>query len=150
LWSHLDKCNIIPIDPNTGLAPNVPVQLYGYRQIVPGAALEIDPLMTGVMGEPFAKHCIVSFGWNKTISLGAGGALLTNDRQDFADFNTGLPSLLYQPLQRELEHLHSIIDAKKRMANYWDQHLGDVLPRLPGEVIIPWRTMRRVPNGKRD
>src|SRR5512139_3134309 len=69
---------LVPIDPDTGLAP-VPVQLYGYRQIFPGAKLEIDPLMTGLMGEPFADSAIVSFGYSKTIDIGGGGAILTGD-----------------------------------------------------------------------
>src|SRR6478735_5551470 len=69
---------LVPIDPETGLAP-VPVQLYGYRQIFPEAKLEIDPLMTGLLGQPFAESTIVSFGYAKTIEIGGGGAILTGD-----------------------------------------------------------------------
>src|SRR5512143_435143 len=68
---------LVPVDRHTGLAP-VPVQLYGYRQTFPGAKLEIDPLMTGLMGEPFADSTIVSFGYSKTIDIGGCGAILTH------------------------------------------------------------------------
>ncbi len=145
-----DPWHIIPVDANTGIVPNLPVQLYGYRQIVPAAALEIDPLMTGIMGKPFAKHSIVSFGWNKTIELGAGGILLTNDPQDVTDFPDTFPPLLFEPLEEELGRLHEKIQAKWLLSKYWDQHLGDSLERIPQEQVIPWRTIRRVPDGKRD
>ena len=32
----------------------------------------------------------------------------------------------------------------------WDAELGDLLIRVPKEQVMPWRVMRRVPNGKRD
>src|SRR6185312_2012944 len=70
---------LVPIDPETGLAP-VPIQLYGYRQEFSNADIEIDPLMTGLFGRPFAESVVISFGYAKTIDIGGGGAILTNDK----------------------------------------------------------------------
>ena len=145
----------VPVYPKTGLATDVPVQLYGYRQLVRDAELEIDPLMTGVMGQPFAKSSIISFGWGKTIELGAGGALLTNDRDMAVHEHRYVPKpyfpqVLREPLAHKLENLHGTIQDKWLMMKYWDQLLGDTLTRIPQEVVVPWRIIRRVPNGKRD
>lgn len=142
--------NFVPVDSHDGMAAGIPVQLYGFREIVNGADIEIDPLMTGAMGPPFAPRCIVSFGRHKTISLGAGGALLTNEVHDLAEFHSRMPEILREPLSRELDNLHDNIQAKWLMASHWDKVLGDCLPRIPRETKIPWRTIRRVPNGKRD
>src|SRR6478609_6474053 len=101
---------LVPIDPETGLAP-VPVQLYGYRQIFPNAKLEIDPLMTGLLGEPFAESTIISFGYAKTIDIGGGGAILTNDlslADELLKFCC-FPRILWSPLESALNNIHSII-----------------------------------------
>ena len=147
---HGSPVEVLPVDAQAGIAPGLPVQMYGYRQIVPGSPLEIDPLMTGVMGKPIAKHSIVSFGWNKTLELGAGGILLTNDPQDVTDFPDTFPPLLFDMLEEELGRLNEIIRAKWLLSKYWDQHLGDALIRIPQEQVIPWRTIRRVPGGRRN
>ena len=148
--ANCSHTSIMTVDPNTGVARNLPVQMYGYRQIVPGAPLEIDPLMTGILGRPFAKHSIISFGWNKTLELGSGGILLTNDPQDVTDFPDTFPQFLIEPLENELGRLWETIRAKWLMQKYWDQNLGDGLVRIPQETVIPWRIIRRVPDGKRD
>src|SRR5512143_24824 len=99
---------LVPIDSDTGLAP-VPVQLYGYRQTFLSAELEIDPLMTGLMGEPFANSTVVSFGYAKTLDIGGGGAILTRDMsltdelEKFAFF----PTILRAPLQLGLQSIHA-------------------------------------------
>src|SRR5512139_3005986 len=101
---------LVPIDPDTGLAP-VPVQLYGYRQTFLSAELEVDPLMTGLMGEPFANSTVVSFGYAKTLDIGGGGAILTrdvslaNELERFAFF----PEVLRTPLGFGLKSIHDTI-----------------------------------------
>jgi len=131
---------LVPIDPETGLAP-VPVQLYGYRQIFPGAKLEIDPLMTGLMGSPFAESTIVSFGYAKTIDIGGGGAILTNDKS-LADelMKRGVfPPILIDPLADALGRIHSIIMEKKKQYEEVENEFAPFLVRLPERPAVPWR-----------
>ena len=131
---------LVPIDPETGLAP-VPVQLYGYRQIFPGAKLEIDPLMTGLFGSPFAESTIVSFGYAKTIDIGGGGAILTNDTALANELlKRGIfPPMLKAPLANALENIHSIIMEKKKEYEEIENSWGNAVERLSTRPIIPWR-----------
>jgi hypothetical protein len=142
---------LVPIDPETGLAP-VPVQLYGYRQIFPEAKLEIDPLMTGLLGEPFAESTIVSFGYAKTIDIGGGGAILTsnkylaNELREFAFF----PPILRRPLQDALENIHDTIMEKKKQYEEIENAIAGVVTRLPGRPTLPWRFVARKIAGNDD
>lgn len=135
---------MVPVSETNGLALNVPVQLYGYRQIVNGAELEIDPLMTGCMGKPFAKHSVVSFGYGKTIDLGAGGAFLTNDLglanelQNHAWF----PMVLVEPLEKALNNLFDNIQRRFDRLAMWDRTLADWFERPQERQVIPWRVIR--------
>jgi hypothetical protein len=36
-----------------------------------------------------------------------------------------------------------------RRVEWWDRYLGDSCIRIPGEQLMPWRVIRRIP-GKRD
>lgn len=131
---------LVPVDPNTGLAP-VPVQLYGYRQEFPGAKIEIDPLMTGLMGRPFAESSVVSFGYSKTIDIGGGGAILTHDKslagelKKFAFF----PKVLRQPLEDALENVHAIIMEKKSEYESLEKCFASDVERLSERPVVPWR-----------
>jgi len=131
---------LVPVDPNTGLAP-VPVQLYGYRQIFPGAKLEIDPLMTGLFGKPFADSTIISFGYGKTIDIGGGGAILTNDMELAAELNrrSSFPRILVEPLRAAVNALHATIMEKKKQYEEIEREYADVVDRLPDRPTIPWR-----------
>ena len=136
---------LVPIDPETGLAP-VPVQLYGYRQIFPGAKLEIDPLMTGLFGRPFAESTIVSFGYAKTIDIGGGGAILTNDKA-LADELLKVayfPRALCEPLEAALASVHSVIMQKKRDYEEAEFRFSQYLDRLPTRPVMPWRLVAKI------
>ena len=149
-----DEIRLVRVNDETGLA-DIPVQLYGYRKNIPGF-LEIDPLMTGWGLKPFCVSSIVSFGYKKFISIGYGGAFLTNNENFWKEMcecqwwpfgEDGGPSWsLKHFLDRFLE-LRA--DGFKNIYK-WDSALGDLLPRIPMEQVTPWRVMRRVPNGKRD
>ncbi len=131
---------LIPIDPDTGLAP-VPVQLYGYRKTFASARIEIDPLMTGALGEPFADSTIISFGYSKTIDIGGGGAILTNDKslakelQKFEFF----PNVLRNPLIDRVSRFHEIIMEKKKIYEEIEDRFYEI--RLKDRPVIPWRFM---------
>ena len=135
---------LVPINPETGLAP-IPVQLYGYRQEFPGSKIEIDPLMTGLFGMPFADSTIISFGYGKTIDIGGGGAILTqnvilaNELREFAFF----PKVLCSPLESALDSIHSIIMEKKRQYEKAENKWFSYIDRLPTRPIIPWRLVAK-------
>lgn len=131
---------LVPVDPNTGLAP-VPVQLYGYRQEFPGAKIEIDPLMTGLFGKPFADSTVISFGYSKTIDLGGGGAILTQDKSladELAKFEF-FPKVLCSPLESALENVHATIMDKKKQYEEIENECAPYFDRLPERPVIPWR-----------
>jgi hypothetical protein len=131
---------LVPIDPETGLAP-VPVQLYGYRQEFPEAKLEIDPLMTGLLGQPFAESTIVSFGYAKTIDIGGGGAILTSNKylaDELREFGF-FPPILYQSLQHALENIHDTIMMKKWEYEEIENSAAKYVERLPDRPTLPWR-----------
>lgn len=141
---------IVPIDPETGLAPKVPVQLYGYRQLFPdnASAIEIDPLMTGAMGKPFAESTVISFGYSKTIDIGAGGAILTRNRglagelKAFAYF----PDILRQPLSDRLYVFHAIVMQKKRDYEEIENQVARHVERLKHRPVISWRFVAKNPS----
>lgn len=139
---------LVPIDPNTGLAP-VPVQLYGYRQEFPGAKLEIDPLMSGLFGRPFADSTIISFGYSKTIDIGGGGAILTQDKslaEELKKFGF-FPKILNSPLGAALDNLHSIIMEKKKQYEEIEKDLWPWGIRPPSRPAIPWRFVAKLRGG---
>ena len=140
---------LLPVSPLTGMVPSNPVQLYGYREISEGAPLEIDPLMTGRMGAPFAKSTVISFGKSKTVDAGGGGAFLTNDRWLARKMQRRgyLPPAL--PIWEKLDWFNFNFDERRRRLDLWDRHLGDSCVRIPREQIMPWRVIRRIPE-KRD
>lgn len=142
--------NILTINPETGLAP-CPVQLYGYRQHFPSADIEIDPLMTGLLGRPFATSTVISFGYAKTIDIGGGGAILTQD-ESLARQLTELsffPKVLRQPLATALYHVHSSILEKKKQYEEIENDFGPDVERLPTRPIIPWRFIAKMKEPKR-
>lgn len=136
---------LVPIDPETGLAP-VPVQLYGYRQEFPGAELEIDPLLTGLFGKPFATSCIVSFGYGKTIDIGGGGAIHTNDQHLAAELAPlgFFPPILVEPLANALENLHAKIMEKKRQYEEVEAKFSACTNRLKNRPTLPWRFVAKL------
>lgn len=149
---------LIPVEDTTGLAfTTTPVQLYGYRHSV-GGEIEIDPLMAGWVGKPICESAIISFGFKKTLNIGCGGAFLTSNQglaqamephqywPGGTEFTTELNLLLVHGLAKI--HQERAIGFE-RIAK-WDAALGDLLPRIPMEQVMPWRVMRRVPGGKRD
>jgi hypothetical protein len=134
---------LVPIDPNTGLAP-IPVQLYGYRQEFPGAELEIDPLLTGIFGKPFATSTIVSFGYAKTIDIGGGGAILTQDKSLNAELEklSYFPGILRDALAAAIDGLHAAIMEKKREYEEIENRFGGLVCKLD-RPLIPWRFIAR-------
>lgn len=136
---------IVPIDPETGLAP-VPVQLYGYRQIFPGSKLEIDPLLTGLFGKPFAESVIVSFGYAKTIDIGGGGAIYTNDKSLASELHKreSFPPFLREPLAKAVSRLHGTIMQKKRQYEEIEKTFSWLVKKFPTRPIIPWRFTGRI------
>lgn len=153
----LPGASVDAVSGQTGMAPDVPVQMYGYRNVCPGAKLDLDPLMTGCLQPPFAECAIISFGRAKTIDIGGGGALLTNfkwidKRKHNAKHLLGreyFPHILRDPLFKALQYLHDNIKRRRDCIELWDRHLGDSCIRIPQEQIIPWRVIRRIPK-KRD
>jgi dTDP-4-amino-4,6-dideoxygalactose transaminase len=100
--------------PGGGLA--IATQLYGFRQQHPmtmAAArecgwyvLENDSLLTGAKSVgngllPFADATLASFGYAKTIDVGGGGAILTDDSALAADLRRC--AVAYRPLDVEAE-----------------------------------------------
>jgi dTDP-4-amino-4,6-dideoxygalactose transaminase len=100
--------------PGRGLA--VATQLYGFRQQHPmtmAAArergwyvLESDTLLVGAKSvgnrlSPFADAMLASFGYAKTIDVGGGGAVLTNDSALAADLRRCAAA--YRPLDEQAE-----------------------------------------------
>lgn len=142
---------INPVNEENGLFDGSPIQLYGFRNILGPSQIEIDPLMTGWMGQPFAISTIISFGYGKTIDLGAGGAFLTQDKslarsmRKYSYFPRGLEF----PLWRALEALPETIKHKREHEGIWNRALGNLGIRITLKPVIPWRHIRRFPR-KRD
>ncbi len=69
------------VNQNTGLATYSPTHLYGYQSPAgDGFKLSLDPLMTGWVRRLKTESAIISFGRKKVLSIGYGGAFLTNNR----------------------------------------------------------------------
>ncbi len=134
------------VDQATGLAKYTPVHLYGFQSPAGvGFKLSLDPLMTGWLRQLKTESAIISFGRKKMLSLGYGGAFLTNDQslaeqmKEKSHWNESYTSFLKD--RREIFHL----EIEKRFENIdlWDRYLGDCLLRIPQEQIMPWRVMRK-------
>jgi hypothetical protein len=110
--------------------------------------------MTGWGRQPQATSCIISFGAKKFISIGHGGAFLTNDQGLAEQIETvghwpfGEKDEVTALLRASLNFFLRAKLAKFERAALWDRHLGDMLTRIPAEQVIPWRVMRR--SNKRD
>jgi hypothetical protein len=145
-------CVLTKTNQLTGLADHLPVQLYGYREEASGCKLEIDPLMTGYKNKPICESSIISFGRHKSLCVGHGGMFMTNNHElaqamePMGFWNEGWNRKF---TQKWFEFDDWIEGRFERIAK-WDAQLGDSLIRIPKEQVMPWRVMRRVPNGKRD
>ncbi len=132
------------INPITGLALGA-VHLYGYQACQDGASLSLDPLMTGWVRRLKTDSAIISFGRKKTLSMGYGGAFLTNQQGlaevvgDDSNWNEDYTDLL----REELPLLKDLRLRRFETIELWDRFLGDTLIRIPGEQLMPWRVMRR-------
>ncbi len=136
------------IDQTTGLA-DLPVHLYGYQaDFTQRRALTIDPLMTGWRRQLKTLSAIVSFGRKKVLSIGYGGALLTNDglfAEEIVELSRWNTSYT-QPLITALDSFSEDLERRWYTIDLWDQYLGDLLIRIPKEQIMPWRAMRQAPS----
>ncbi len=138
------------VDQKTGLALFSPTHLYGYQSLSRDESfkLSLDPLMTGWIRQLKTESAIVSFGRKKMLSIGYGGAFLTNNESlcnemaDKGHWNGYYTQWLLQATDR----FHDHIQKRWEVADWWDRYLGDSLTRIPGEQIMPWRVMRRAPN----
>ncbi len=143
--SLADMVQPAKIDQKTGLSEYA-VHLYGYQAAnQSGDPIALDPLMTGWVRHLKTKSAIISFGHKKMLSIGYGGAFLTNDKalaqemevrgywnQSYSDHLLGAINGFYEHIQRRWEAVQ-----------LWDRYLGDSLIRIPGEQLMPWRVMRR-------
>jgi hypothetical protein len=151
-----NRVRLLPINQNTGLTDSAPVHLYGYQAYNEDPYshdVALDPLMTGWLRHLKNESAIISFGHKKMLSLGYGGAFLTNDSslaQSMA--RSGRWNECYtQPLLKKLREFPESIEWRREVIDLWDRHLGDALIRIPREQIMPWRVMRRAVNrGQRD
>ncbi len=134
------------VNQNDGLATHSPVHLYGYQS--PAGEhfkLTLDPLMTGWIRRLKSESAIISFGRKKMLSLGYGGAFLTNNQslaermKEKSHWNEFYTSHLKEAIDR----FYDEIDARWEVVDLWDRYLGDTLIRIPAEQIMPWRVMRR-------
>jgi hypothetical protein len=134
------------VSSETGLAPELPVHLYGYQAGNSGD-VALDPLMTGWIVPLQTQSAIISFGRKKMVEACYGGAFLTNDYElaetmqprGFFRWNEDFTDLV-RMLLRNLK-----IFRMKRFdcIDLWDRYLGDSLLKIPGEQIQPWRCIRR-------
>ncbi len=134
-----------PINQNTGLA-DLPVHLYGYQATNnPYAKVSLDPLMTGWLRHLKSESAIISFGAKKMLTLGYGGAFLTNSEAFAEEMDErGHWNQRYtQPLIEAFNWFPDNIKKRWEIVWMWDRYLGDSLIRIPQEQIMPWRVMRR-------
>lgn len=130
----------------TGLAEDAPVHLYGYQSpAAEGFKLTLDPLMTVWVRHLKTESAIISFGRKKILSLGYGGAFLTQNRALAAEMDAkGHWNHHYtEPLIKSLDHLTEHIEHRWEAIRLWDRYLGDSLTRIPQEQLMPWRAMRQ-------
>ncbi len=100
--------------------------------------------MTGWVRRLKTESAIVSFGHKKMLSIGYGGAFLTNDNGlaeemgEKAHWNER-----YTPdLVTALDNFHEDLKWRWETVALWDRYLGDSLFRIPQEQLMPWRVMR--------
>ena len=133
---------------DSGLAPGVTTQLYGYRERGDGTSkLDLDPLMTGWFDRPCAESSIISFGQKKSLDLGGGAAFLTRDQSlsEEMDRRGYWPNGLTQITSLNIQLFTASMRVQRENIYLWDRYLGDSCERLPREQTIPWRCMRRIP-----
>ena len=137
------------VDQSTGLAKYSPTHLYGYQSPAgEGFRLSLDPLMTGWVRRLKTESAIISFGLKKMLSIGYGGAFLTNDKSLAEDMEEkGLWNEAYtEPLITALNNFYDNNCCRWKIIGLWDRYLGDSLIRIPAEQLMPWRVMRRAEN----
>ncbi len=139
------------VSSHTGLARELPVHLYGYQAGTFGE-VALDPLMTGWVVPLQTLSAIISFGRKKMVNACYGGAFLTNDR-DLAEKMQ--PQGFFRWNHRFDETVSELLDElpQSRIRRFecidvWDRYLGDSLTKIPGEQVMPWRVIRRVPRPK--
>ncbi len=135
----------LAVDQQTGLA-DLPVHLYGYQASnVQNEKIALDPLMTGWVRHLKTQSAIVSFGHKKMLSVGYGGAFLTNDEVLAEEMGEkGHWNEYYtQPLMRAIDGFYEDMERRWEVVHLWDRFLGDSLTRIPAEQLMPWRVMRR-------
>jgi hypothetical protein len=142
-----DHVVFMPVRAENGLAQDIPaVQLYGFRQ-EGERVLEIDPLMTGWRRNADCRSTIISFGYSKTIDLGYGGALLTNNKYLFDDmgpYSNWSRDDKTEQLDYELDRLDEVIKRRKERLALWDRHLPGWCIKPDIEPVMPWRVIRRI------
>ncbi len=133
------------VDQTTGLARYCTVHLYGYQSPAEGITLGLDPLMTGWVRQLKTESAIVSFGRKKMLSIGYGGAFLTNNEAIYDEMKEkGRWNSYYTAhLLNAIIGFHDHIQQRWEVAHWWDRYLDDSLIRIPGEQLMPWRAMRR-------
>ena len=148
---------LCPVNQETGLTDHLSVHLYGYQAYneAPQTEFALDPLMTGWLRHLKTDSAVISFGHKKMLSLGYGGAFLTNEKvlaNDMANATKSHWNECYtQPLLEKLARFPEDIQRRREIVDLWDRYLGDSLIRIPQEQIMPWRVMRRAVNrGQRD
>lgn len=147
---------LLPVSQHTGLsrpAGGTVVNLYGSRcQEAHTYDLEIDPLMTAWGGKSKADTIIISFGYSKTIDIGHGGALLTNNRNiaealsEYEDFSAAGYG---DALEKELDLMEENIARRKERWEIWEEHLQPRFYPAPAPTI-PWRVICTVHQDDRD
>ena len=130
----------------TGLAKYSPTHLYGYQS--PAGehfALALDPLMTGWVRRLKTESAIISFGLKKMLSIGYGGAFLTNNRglAEVMEEKGHWNEAYADPLLTALNNFYDNNCCRWKIVGLWDRYLGDSLIRIPGEQLMPWRVIRR-------
>ncbi len=133
------------VDQRTGIAKFCPTHLYGYQSPATGYAVALDPLMTGWIRHLESASAIVSFGRKKMLSIGYGGAFLTNNQslaEQMAEkgrWNSYYTGFLLEAIKGFYDH----IQRRWEVVDLWDRYLGNSLIRIPAEQLMPWRVMRR-------
>ncbi len=151
VMAHGHEVVFEPISQLTGLAKSA-VHLYGYQAWQKGASLSLDPLMTGWVRSLKTESAIISFGHKKMLSIGYGGAFLTDDQglagemAERGHWNSYYSHFLIEAIKGFYDH----IQARWETVGLWDKYLGDDLSRISQEQLMPWRVMRRQPAGRRE
>lgn len=130
----------LPVGEETGLAfsTNILVQLYGARTEYMGPFdLEIDPYLTRWKQQlRYGNSAIASFGYDKTIDLGGGGAFFTNDPVEAKAMDSGL---YLHGIEKAIDDLDRNIAHRKERWNLWRQTLPFRFPNWT--PTVPWRVI---------